>query len=91
MNYRAEVAAARRQRDRAVSRAQVAAREAIAQAAASRDAEIHRLRSEGNAIPAIAALVGCSVGQAYEIVNPDRREAYNARRKKHARRLHAMA
>ena len=91
VNYRATIAEARRRRDAAIERATVEAREAIARAALVRDAEIKRLSAQGLSCGAIAPLVGCSKGQVYEVLNPERREAYNARRRAHWRYLHAVA
>ena len=87
MDYRREVAEARRRRDRRIERAAADAREAIARAAAERDAEIRRLRKEGMSYEVIAPLVGCSKGTAYEAVNQTKRRRYNARRREHWRHL----
>jgi DNA invertase Pin-like site-specific DNA recombinase len=82
-DYRREVAAARRKRDRKIERASAEARAAIARAALERDAEIRRLRAEGYARPAIAPMVGCSVATMYEVLRADKRAEYNARRRQH--------
>lgn len=83
MDYRSQVAAARRRRDRAIERATAEARQAIAQAAHERDVEIRRLASEGLTCEQIAPIVGCSRGTVFELIRPGRRDRYNARRRDH--------
>ncbi len=87
MDYRREVAEARRKRDKRIERAAADARQAIARAAVERDAEIRRLASEGHKPWAIAPTVGCSPGTVYEVVNAEKKRAYNERRREHWRHL----
>jgi len=87
VDYRREVAAARRRRDELVEHATVEAREAIAQAAAERDREILRLHAAGFPAGAIAPLVGCSKSLTFELLSAERHERYNARRREHWRHL----
>ena len=91
MDYRAQVAEVRRRRDELIERAAAEAREAIAQAAVERDAEILRLRAAGWSVGAIAPVVGCSKALAFELLSAERHERYNARRREHARHLRAVA
>lgn len=91
MNYSAEIAAARRKRDRRIERATSEARASLAQAAVERDAEIRRLHAEGFSSMAIAPLVGCSRGLVYELLHADRKARYDARRREHWRHLRAVA
>jgi DNA invertase Pin-like site-specific DNA recombinase len=81
MQYAVEVAKIRAARDRAIEQAQANARAKLAELAEQRDAEIRRLAAKGLSNPAIAAAVGCSRTQAYEVLNPEKREAYNRRRR----------
>lgn len=91
MNYRAQVAEARRRRDELIECAAADAREAIAQAAAERDAEIRRLHAQGLSAGAIAPVVGCSKALAFELLNQDRKARYDERRRDHWRHLRAVA
>jgi hypothetical protein len=91
MNYRKEIAEARRKRDSLIERATMEARETIARAAAERDAEIHRLHAEGCSALAIAPRVGCSRSLVFELLSVERHQRYNARRGEHARHLRAVA
>jgi hypothetical protein len=91
VDYRREVAEARRKRDRRIERAAADAREAIARAAVERDAEIRRLAAEGFHKGQIAPTVGCSSALVYELLRLDKRAAYNARRREHSRHLRAVA
>jgi DNA invertase Pin-like site-specific DNA recombinase len=91
VNYRAEVAEARRRRDALIEQATAEARETIARAAAVRDAEIKRLRADGLSYEAIAPLVGCSKSLVFELLSAERHERYTARRRKHWRHLRAVA
>jgi hypothetical protein len=91
VDYRREVAEARRKRDKRIERASADARDAIGRAAVERDAEIRRLASEGHNAWAIAPMVGCSRGTAYEVVNAEKKRAYNERRREHWRHLRAVA
>jgi hypothetical protein len=91
VDYRREVAAARRKRDKRIERAAAEAREAIARAAVERDAEIRRLHAEGFSSLAIAPLVGCSRGLVFELLHDDRKARYDARRREYARHLRAVA
>jgi hypothetical protein len=91
VNYRAQVGEARRRRDELVEAAVVEARETIARAAAERDAEIRRLTAEGFRKGQIAPTVGCSSALVYELLRLEKRAAYNARRREHARHLRAVA
>jgi hypothetical protein len=90
VNYREQVAEARRRRDELTERAAAEARETIARAAAERDSEIHRLHAEGRSAGAIAPLVGCSKALAYELMSDDRKARYNERRRR-AWHLRAVA
>lgn len=76
MNYRAQVAAIRRRRDRAV----IEAKAALAAAVAERDSEIRRLRAEGTTLVETAAQVGCGVHTVMDVMHPENRVRYNARR-----------
>ncbi len=98
MNYREAVAAIRTQRDRDVlgimraawaasAEVQSAARREIAQLQAERDAEIRRLRGKRLSVAAIAAEVGCSRALVQEVLSPNKRAAYNARRRAHWRKI----
>lgn len=54
---------------------------------AARDELIRQLRAEGHSVMAIAKRFGCARSTVYEVVKPDRREAWNARRREHWREL----
>jgi hypothetical protein len=58
-------------------------RDAIAQAAAERDREIHRLHAAGLSAGAIAVAVGCSKSLTFELLSAERHRRYNARRREH--------
>jgi hypothetical protein len=87
VDYAAEIAAARRKRDKRVERASAEAREAMARAAVERDAEVRRLKAEGLVGVQIASRVGCSRSLVYELLNADRKAQYDARRREHWRHL----
>jgi FixJ family two-component response regulator len=91
VNYRAEIAKARRRRARRIERAEAETREVIARLAAERDREILRLEAEGVKSKQIAARVGCSPSQVYDTLHPERRALYNARRRDHWHHLRAVA
>jgi regulator of protease activity HflC (stomatin/prohibitin superfamily) len=93
VNYAAEILAARQQRDAAVEAARAEARRLISRASAERDREIRRLRAQDPSLScnAISSLVGCSPSQVFEVLRPERREAYNRRRRAHWRRRHLKA
>jgi transposase len=54
---------------------------------AARDEQIHRLRAEGRSVIAIAKRFNVYRSTVYEVLHPDRRAAYNARRRQHWREL----
>jgi hypothetical protein len=83
VDYRREVAEARRKRDRRIERASADARDAIARAAVERDAEIRRLAAEGFRKEQIGPIVGASPSLVYERLREDKRAAYNARRRQY--------
>lgn len=85
MNYARDVLAARQRRDARIEQAGAEAKRKLAAAVAARDAEIHRLHAEDPSLScaAIGSLVGCSHGIAFEILNPDKHEAYAKRRRAH--------
>jgi hypothetical protein len=85
VNYALEVLSARQRRDAAIEQAKAEARETIADATARRDQAARRLRADGLSVQAIANRIGCSHGQVYEVLHPDKRERYNARRRMHWR------
>ena len=91
MDYRREVAEARRTRDRLIERATADARQVITRAAAERDVEIRRLHVEGLSAGAIAPLVGCSQSLVFELLSAERHRRYNERRREHWRHLRAVA
>jgi hypothetical protein len=90
MDYRGTLAAIRSDRERKIERATVEARRKVAQAVADRDSEIRRLRADDptRSYAAIASAVGCSAGTVQEVLRPDLKVAYNARRAQHWRRRH---
>jgi transposase len=63
----------------------------IAAARRRRDVEIRRLSAEGLTGVEIASRVGCSRALVYELLNADRKAAYNARRAQRWRHLQAVA
>ena len=85
MDYRAAVAAIRSERDREIERVRVEAARRLEDARVERDAEIHRLAAAGMTRGQIAAAVGYSPAQVFEIAS-GRREEYNLRRLEHWRR-----
>jgi DNA invertase Pin-like site-specific DNA recombinase len=99
MNYRRSSLELREARDRAVvqARRELAelserrdhaveqARRDLAALKEARDAEIHRLHDEGLSRLRISLELGCSKDLVYEILNPERHEKYNARRRLHLR------
>lgn len=88
VNYALEVLAARQERDAAIERARGEARRQIARARAERDRQIRRLRAQDPTISmaAIGRLVGCSRETVYDVLNPEKHERYNRRRREHWRR-----
>ena len=54
---------------------------------AQRDEQIRRLRAEGRSVYAIAERFDCDSTTVYEVVKPERRAAYNERRRRHWREL----
>ena len=91
MNYCAEIAAARRKRDKRIDHATVEWRESTARMRAERDREIRLLRTQGLATYTIGLRVRCSPSQVYEVLHPERHVAYDARRREHYHRLRAVA
>jgi DNA invertase Pin-like site-specific DNA recombinase len=83
VNYAVDIAKIRAARDRTIERARADGRRKLADVAAARDTEIRALAEDGMRLSEIAVRVGCSRGQAYEVLNPERRAKYNARRRAH--------
>jgi hypothetical protein len=81
MNYRVDAARIRATRDREIERARQDARSEVAELVAGRDREMRRLQLLGLTYGAIADEVGCSRAQAYQALNPERREQWQQRRK----------
>ena len=77
MNYCAEIAVARRKRDKRIDHATVEWRESTARMRAERDREIRLLRTQGLATYTIGLRVRCSPSQVYELRHPERHLAYN--------------
>lgn len=50
---------------------------------ASRNALIRQLSEEGLSLRKIAAEVGCNPSTVHEVLNPDKRRRYNARRRRY--------
>ena len=84
MNYRQRIAEIRSQRERDIEEVRATARRRLADAAAERDDEIRRLDAAGLSTSAIAARIGYSRAQVYELL-ADKRSEYNERRREHWR------
>jgi hypothetical protein len=85
MDYAREILDARRRRDQRIAKAKADWRVTVAELAARRDAEIRRLAAEGLSNARIAPLVGSCSSEVYDVLHPERRERYNARRREHWR------
>jgi hypothetical protein len=84
VNYAREVAAARLRRDATIQRAREETSCRIAAAAVERDELIRQLHVvDGLGPQAIAVEVGCSVSTVFEVLRPDKHEAYKRRRRAH--------
>lgn len=81
MDFRSDAAAIRSRRDRRIEDAKAAARRELVELVSARDAEIHTLRAQDLSGERIAAVVGCSCGQVFEILDPPRRVRYREQRR----------
>jgi hypothetical protein len=83
--------ARRRRRSGEIKRAREAARWLLTASREARDREIWRLHTEDPSLSLgqIAGRVGCSGDSVYQVLRPDRHEAYNQRRRDHQRRRRA--
>ncbi len=84
MDYARDVQRIREERD-AGSLSAAEARRLLAEAMAARDNEIRRLHAAGIKPRPISEAVGCSVTMVYELLDPERHQRWNERRRLHWR------
>jgi hypothetical protein len=91
MNYQHDMVELRQWRDAELERVRTDAKRLMADAVATRDAEILRLRQEDPSMTqlAIALRVGCCQTTVLEVLSPSKHEAYTVRRREHYWRVRA--